>query len=119
MDRAWFISPVVDMEGLICSMMRQARVTEAELAKRGEIPTALGETLSWRYLCYVREHPPVWRVPTRILYGEHDGLTAPETISAFAVQCHAALTVMPGGEHWFHTEEQLRFLDGWLRTAEE
>lgn len=118
-DRAWFISPVVDMEGLICSMMRQARVTEAELAERGEIPTALGETLSWRYLCYVREHPPVWRVPTRILYGEHDGLTAPETISAFAAQCHAALTVMPGGEHWFHTEEQLRFLDGWLRTAAE
>ena len=23
----------------------------------------------------------------------------------------ADLTVMPGGEHWFHTDEQLRFLD--------
>ena len=26
----------------------------------------------------------------------------------------AELTVMPDGEHWFHTEEQLRFLDAWI-----
>ena len=29
----------------------------------------------------------------------------------------ADLTVMPGGEHWFHTEEQMQFLDQWLRRA--
>lgn len=26
----------------------------------------------------------------------------------------AGLTVMPDGEHWFHTEEQMRFLTEWL-----
>lgn len=115
-DRAYFISPVVDMERLIRSMMQWAHVTEQELADRGEIPTDMGETLSWPYLCYVRAHPVTWRVPTRILYGEHDALTSLETVSDFAERHHAALTVMPGGEHWFHTEAQMRFLDDWISS---
>lgn len=116
-DRAYFISPVVDMERLILDMMRWANVTEAELAERSEIATDFGETLSWRYLCYAREHPVSWRAPTAILYGEHDNLTSMETISAFARRHGAGLTVMPGGEHWFHTAEQMRFLDGWIRKT--
>ena len=114
-DRAYFISPVVDMEKLILDMMRWANVTEAKLAEKGEIAADFGETLSWRYLCYVREHPVSWDVPTAILYGEHDDLTSMETISDFARRHSAGLTVMPGGEHWFHTPEQMRFLDDWLR----
>ena len=113
-DRAFFISPMVDMEKLIDNMMLWANVTEQELAERREIPTQFGETLSWAYLTYVREHPISWRVPTRILYGAHDNLTSFETVSAFAKQAGAALTVMPGGEHWFHTDEQLQFLDRWI-----
>lgn len=113
-DDASLISPVVDMEKLIGNMMRWANVTEAELAEKREIPTAFGETLSWDCLCYVRTHPLSWHVPTRILHGEQDDLTSPDTISAFAAATGAELTVMPGGEHWFHTEEQMRFLDRWI-----
>ena len=117
-DRAYLISPVVDMEQLIGDMLRWANASEQELAARAEIPTAFGETLSWQYLCYVREHPIAWHVPTAILYGERDHLTSFATISAFAGRHRAKLCVMPGGEHWFHTPEQLHFLDGWLRAAE-
>ncbi len=113
-DQACFISPVADMEKLIGNMMTWANVTERELEEKLEIPTDFGETLSWDYLCYVREHPVSWHIPTRILYGEHDNLTSQETISAFAKRIGAELTVMPGGEHWFHTEEQMRFLDDWI-----
>lgn len=114
-DRAYFISPIVDMETLICNMMQWSCVTEQELAEKQEIPTNFGETLSWNYLCYVRQHPIIWNVLTCILYGEHDNLTSIETISAFAKRHHADLTVMPNGEHWFHTEEQIQFLDEWIR----
>ena len=114
-DRDYFISPVVDMENLICNMMCWANVTAQVIAQKREIPTDFGETLSWNYLCYVRQHPMIWNVPTCILYGEHDNLTSIETVSAFAKRYHADLTVMPGGEHWFHTEEQLQFLDHWIR----
>ncbi len=113
-DQAYFISPVVDMEQLILNMMQWAHVTEPELAEKQEIPTDFGETLSWSYLLYVRKHPISWKVPTRILYGAKDHLTSMETISAFSAQTGAELTVMPEGEHWFHTEEQMQFLDNWV-----
>lgn len=113
-DRALLISPVVNMERLIADMMGWAGVTEDELRRRGEIPTDFGETLSWEYLSYVRAHPIAWTVPTRILYGGRDNLTSLETVTAFAEATDAALTVMPEGEHWFHTDEQMAFLDAWF-----
>lgn len=113
--KALFISPVVDMEKLILDMMLWANVTEAELRDKGEIETAFEETLSWKYLRYVREHPVVWTIPTHILYGEKDNLTSYKTISEFAKRMKATLTVMKNGEHWFHTEEQMKFLDGWIK----
>jgi len=113
--KALFISPVVDMEKLISDMMGWAGVTEEELRRRKEISTAFGETLSWEYLCYVRARPIVWTVPTNILYGAKDELTSFETVSGFAGRTGAGLTVMENGGHWFHTEEELAFLDGWLR----
>ena len=114
-DRALFISPVVDMEKLISDMMLLANVTEDELRVRREIPTEFGETLSWDWLCDVRRHPLRWTVPTRILYGEHDNLTPLETMTTFAARIGAPLTVMPGGEHWFHTPEQMAFLNRWIQ----
>ena len=112
--RAYFISPVVDMEKLILNMMSWADVTEKELEENGVIPTSFGEDLSWDYLCYVRAHPVCWTVPTRILYGSRDNLTSHETITAFAKAYGAELTVMEEGEHWFHTDEQMHFLDNWI-----
>ena len=111
---AYFISPIVDMVKLILNMMSWADITEEELKDKGVIPTSFGEDLSWEYLCYVREHPVCWTVPTRILYGSRDNLTSRETINAFAETHGAELTVMEEGEHWFHTDEQMRFLDNWI-----
>lgn len=116
-ENAFFISPIVNMEKLICDMMLWANVSEKELRSRKEIVTEFGEMLSWEYLCYVREHPIVWTVPTHILYGEKDNLTSLDTVSAFARQIGADLTVMKDGEHWFHTPEQMEFLDRWIEQC--
>lgn len=115
-EKAYFISPVVNMEKLIADMIMWAGVTEEELHEKGIIETEFGETLSWEYLCYVREHPIKWTAPTHILYGDKDNLTSLETITEFANQMGATLTVMENGEHWFHTEEQMLFLDNWMRN---
>ncbi len=114
-ERALFISPVVDMERLIMNMMGWANVSEQELQAQGSIDTQFGERLSWEYLCYVRKNPLKWSIPTDILYGGGDNLTARDTIEAFAKGTGATLTVMESGEHWFHTEEQMGFLDEWVR----
>ena len=120
LERALFVSPVTNMERLILRMMEWAAVTPEQLEKEREIPTAFGETLSWKYLYYVREHPVThWAVPTRILYAGRDALVERETIEDFIRQSGAELTVMEEGEHWFHTEEQLAVLRQWIRESLE
>lgn len=113
--QALFISPIVDMEKLICDMMTWAAVTEAELREKREIETPFGETLSWEYLQYVRAHPITWTVPTHILYGDQDHLTGIDTVRAFMDAHPADLEIMAGGEHWFHTDTQMAFLDAWVK----
>ena len=114
--KAFFISPIVDMEKLITDMMKWANVTEQELESKGIIHTDFGEELSWEYLNYVRSHPIEWRVPTKILYGSKDHLMSIETITDFANKHQATLTIMDGGEHWFHTDEQIMFLDNLIKN---
>lgn len=118
-EKAYFISPIVNMEQLIVDMMFWANVTEDELQDRKEIETTFGETLSWEYLCYVRKNPITWEIPTDVLFGEKDNLTSYATISEFAKQTKSTLTVMRNGEHWFHTEEQMKFLDEWINKSRQ
>ena len=115
-EKAMFISPIVDMEKLILNIMIWSNVTEEELHKEKVIKTSFGETLSWEYLSYVRNHPINWHTPTNILYAENDNLTSLETITDFAHKLGASLTVMNNGEHWFHTEEEMAFLDNWFKA---
>ena len=102
------------MEKLIKDMMTWADIGEKELQERGTIPTGFGETLSWEYLLYVENNPIEWHIPTSILYGGKDNLTSLLTISEFTKEIGAKLTVMEEGEHWFHTVEQMEFLDNWI-----
>ena len=114
-EKAYLISPIVDMERLIKDMMAWTGVTEDELQSKVVIPTEFGDDLSWEYLFYVRKHPIQITFPALILYGEKDALVSYETISAFAERWDVPLTIMKGGEHWFHTKEQMAFLDQWIR----
>lgn len=61
-----------------------------------------------------QQHPIKWEIPTYIFYGEKDNMTSREIIDEFADKTCSSITVMPGGEHWFHTEEQMKFLDNWI-----
>lgn len=117
-EKAYFISPIANMEKLILDMMQWAGVTEDEIKEKGVIATDFGEDLSWEYLTWVRSHPVSWHIPTEILYGSEDNLQSMDTVKAFAAGCGAGLTVMEHGEHWFHTEEQLQFLREWLVGCE-
>ena len=97
-EKAYFISPIVNMEKLIADMMCWANVTEDELRDK-------------------KENPITWKIPTNILFGAKDNLTSYATISKFVKQTNATLTVMRNGEHWFHTEEQMKFLDEWINKS--
>lgn len=116
LEKSLFVSPILDMEKLIRDMMGWAGVTQEQLKESGEIPTAFGETLSWKYLTYGLEHRITkWDSPTAILYAGQDHLTERETVNIFTKRFGCTVTVMENGEHWFHTEEQMAVLDAWLR----
>ena len=115
-EKAMLISPIVDMERLILDMMTWANVSEEELSIKKEIETPFGETLSWEYLSYVRKNPIHWNIPTGILYAEKDNMTSISTMTDFSEKINANITVMSGGEHWFHTKEQMDFLDNWIKS---
>ena len=115
-EKALFVSPIVDMERLICGRIHAAGITEQILHERGEYPAREGDTLSWDYLCWVREHPAQdWHCPQYILYGKNDSMTDLPTVRAYAVKSGAELTIVPHGEHWFHTPEQLAVMADWER----
>lgn len=114
LEKCLFVSPVLDMARLIRNMMGWAGVTEAELEARQAIETAFGETLSWPYYQYALAHPIAsWLCPTAILYAERDDLTERPVADAFAARFGCGLTVVPDGEHWFHTPAQLDALRRW------
>ena len=116
LEKSLFVSPVLDMEKLIRDMMGWAGVTQEQLKEAGEISTAFGETLSWKYLTYAIENQITrWDSPTAILYAGQDHLTARGTVDNFAQRFSCTVMVMENGGHWFHTEEQLAVLDVWLR----
>ncbi|MFC1239479.1 alpha/beta hydrolase [Treponema vincentii] len=113
--KALFVSPIVDMENIILHMMKRAKISEEKLRLKKVINIQFGEPLSWEYLSFVRKNPIAWNIPTGILYGKKDDMTSLETMTNFANKIHADLTVFDNGEHWFHTEEQMNFLDTWFR----
>lgn len=65
-----------------------------------------------------REHPVHhWACPIRILHGSADNMTSRQSVEAYIRQHNAELTVIEGGEHWFHTPEQLAALREWEETS--
>lgn len=114
--RCLFLSPILDMETLIQSMMQWFNVSEKELEEKQEIETPMGEKLSWDYYQYVRQHSiEKWPPETFILYGEKDALTPRTVLEAFEnrFQCH--VDIVKDGEHYFHTEEQVERLRAWIK----
>lgn len=114
-EKAMLISPVVDMERIILNMMKCENISEDELISKKEIETSFGESLSWQYLNYVRKNTIHWDIPTNILFANNDNMTSVETMTNFANKINANLTTMKDGEHWFHTDEQMAFLDNWFK----
>ena len=117
--KCMFLSPVLDMQKLIENMMKWSNISETQLFKEKEIQATFGEKLSWEYYRYVKEHPVnKWESTTYILYGEKDSLTDRFTLDAFSNKFKARVKVMINGEHYFHTPEQLSFLEIWIREQE-
>jgi len=50
-------------------------------------------------------------------YGEKDNITSLNIMNNFANKINVDLTILKNGEHWFHTEEQINFLNNWFKKS--
>ncbi|RGY98725.1 alpha/beta hydrolase [Clostridium sp. AM58-1XD] len=115
LKKAWFLSPVVDMQRMIENMMKWFHVTEERLESEQAVPTPAGQMLYWDYYCYVKEHPvEAWKAPTSILYGSRDDMCEIDTITKFTDAFSCSLKTLPEAGHYFHTPEQLAELEVWI-----
>lgn len=115
-NKALFISPILDMKKSIYDKLQLLGLTTADLENEGEIAIPSSENLSWKYLKFVEDNPIVWKIPTEILYGQNDDHTSKETLDSFVQSHNAHVTIMENGQHWFHTKEQVNFLNHWMES---
>ena len=110
-----FLSPVVNMKTIIDNMMLWSNTTEKELKEKQEVKTDFGQTLYLDYYKYVKDNPITnWNKKTYILYGNKDNMQNEDIIKNFSNKFNCDLSILDGGEHYFHTEEQLKFYKEWL-----
>ena len=110
-----FLSPVVNMKTIIDNMMLWSNTTEEELKEKQEIKTDFGPTLYWDYYEYVKNNPiNNWEKKTYVLYGNKDNMQSEDIIKDFASRFNCELAILENGEHYFHTEEQLKFYTNWV-----
>lgn len=91
-EQALFVSPILDMKKFI------------ELMPQREDD----------YYEWVVNHPITrWDASTYILRPAVDPVVSEEVGRVFINQHQCQVTLMPNGEHWFHTPEQLAFMKTW------
>lgn len=91
-EQALFVSPLLDMKKFIECM-----------------PTREDDYYKW-----VVEHPIThWNVTTFILRPEKDLVVSDSCGKDFIDQHSCQITIMKNGEHWFHTPEQVTFMESW------
>lgn len=115
LEHCFFLSPIVDMKQLIENMLAWSDIPLERLEAEGVITSASGQVFYWDYYRYVADRPvTAWEAPTHILCGSSDVMSGPGINTAFAERFHCSLEVLPGGEHYFHTEQQLAAYQDWL-----
>ena len=66
------------------------------------------------YYKWVVNNPIIhWDTPTFILRPEVDTIVCEEVGRDFISQHQCQVTIMPEGEHWFHTPNQIAYLKAW------
>ncbi|WDP91466.1 MAG: alpha/beta hydrolase [Desulfobacter sp.] len=117
LNQSLFLSPVVNMLEIINNIMRFCGITETQLDEQKTVETSIGHTLYWDYYCYVKNNPiKEWNSSTSLLYGSEDEICSFDSVSDFSDKFNCHLSVFDGGEHFFHTQPQLKFFSQWLKN---
>lgn len=116
--QAFFISPIADMFKIVFDLMMQYHISSEELEEKKIIMLDNGQALSYDFYNHVSNYKDSWKIPTDILYGEHDEIVYIENIADFlAAHPKTKLTIKQGSAHYFHTEEEKEFIKDWILNS--
>lgn len=78
-ERAWLVSPLIDLEYYIRDVMAEYSVTDEQLEAQTVIDTPRA-ALEWPYLRFVEEHPARLDIPAWIIRGDQDEMVPLDTL---------------------------------------
>ncbi|EEB5174079.1 alpha/beta fold hydrolase [Salmonella enterica] len=119
-SQTFFLSPVVDLLGLVRKMMHSAGIDEEQLSQEKVIAVTDGPGFRADYVDYLRRHTPapaVWEGELSILIGSEDTVADYADVQRFSRQQGGVIEVVEGAEHYFHKPVELDRLRSWLRRA--
>ena len=122
-----FLSPTINVENSIRSMMERCGVTEKQLEREGFFAYPDGRILDWEYYRYVKDHPieyihkhlvfrshPPKPTPMAILHGEQDTVVPWREAAGFSGCYDAYFMLLQDSGHTFRTKTQRKALSLWL-----
>ena len=114
----YFLSPVVNMQNVIETLMQYANVTVETLRREKVIKTNFGETLYYDYYEYVLNNPiEKWDFNTHIIYGEKDNVQSYDLIKKFGEKFSCDIFYAKNCNHNFSNQNEIENYVNWLNLV--
>ena len=112
-ERAWLVSPLLDLERYVRDVMSTYSVTDERLEAKTVINTPRA-SLSWPDLCFLTEHPVRLDMPSWTIRGSRDDVVPMEALSRFLSAPGAELVEIAGGPHFLGEPPYLDTVASWF-----
>lgn len=113
--KTFFISPLIDPYKVCLRFMKATGITEDIIKEKKEIRLINGDIFTPRCIEYYKNKNVNWTSNAVVIYGTKDCYIDEETVVDFVEKNKIKLYSLKGGEHWFHTKEQMDFIDDCIR----
>lgn len=112
-ERAWLVSPLIDLEYYIRDVMTEYSVTDEQLEAETVIDTPRA-MLEWPYLRFVEDHPARLDIPSWTIRGDRDEVVPLDALSQFVGAPGAELVQVEGGQHFLGRPPHLDTVVAWF-----
>jgi len=112
-ERAWMVSPLLDLEYYIRDIMAEYSVTDEQLEAQTVIDTPRG-VLERSYLRFVEEHPARLNAPSWMIRGDQDEMVPLNALSRFVGAPGVELVQVEGGQHFLGQPPHLDTVVAWF-----
>jgi|GEM_PF-684891 len=112
-ERAWMVSPLLDLEYYIRDIMAEYSVSDEQLEAQTVIDTPRG-VLERSYLRFVEEHPARLNAPSWMIRGDQDEMVPLNALSRFVGAPGVELVQVEGGQHFLGQPPHLDTVVAWF-----